>query len=126
MASNRLLPPPLPQALARLRELCMRPLPATHGIKPTQLYSRNKEVDETNERELGRLAGNTLVFNATDEVRAVPPLSPRRTPPSLSRLSSPMFTRMLPSFSANARLHALTPLTPPPYPPPPSPAAGAG
>ena len=47
----------------------MRPLPATHGIKPTQLYSRNKEVDETNERELGRLAGNTLVFNATDEVR---------------------------------------------------------
>ena len=25
-------------ALVRLRELCMRPLPATNGIKPTQLY----------------------------------------------------------------------------------------
>lgn len=42
-------------ALRVLRERCMRPLPATHGIQPTQLYSRNKEVDETNEGELAKL-----------------------------------------------------------------------
>ena len=42
-------------ALRVLRERCMRPLPATHGIQPTQLHSRNKEVDETNEGELAKL-----------------------------------------------------------------------
>ena len=57
------------KALLRLRELCMRPLPSANGIKPTQLYSRNKEVDETNDRELARLAGEVLTFTSSDEVR---------------------------------------------------------
>jgi hypothetical protein len=46
----------------------MRPLPATNGIKPTQLYSRNNAVDETNDRELARLAGEVMVFSSVDEV----------------------------------------------------------
>ena len=60
------------QALTRLRDLCMRPLPSTDGIKPTQLFSRNKEVDGTNELELSKLPGNLMVFKAADEVRGQP------------------------------------------------------
>ena len=56
-------------ALTRLRDLCMRPLPSTDGIKPTQLFSRNKDVDGTNELELAKLKGDTMVFNAHDEAR---------------------------------------------------------
>ena len=73
------------QALTRLRDLCMRPLPSADGIKPTQLFSRNKDVDDTNEKELAKLTGDLMAFNATDEVMVQPAMceKPIRDQPAM-------------------------------------------
>ena len=39
-------------ALAVLAAECLRPLPPVHGVRPTQLFSRNKDVDDVNNREM--------------------------------------------------------------------------
>ncbi|GAX73971.1 hypothetical protein CEUSTIGMA_g1421.t1 [Chlamydomonas eustigma] len=75
----------IPAALKRLRELCMRPLLSSNGIKATQLFSRNKEVDETNIRELAVLKGATAVFGAEDEVVLDPALQGTHVDPTWQR-----------------------------------------
>ena len=55
-------------ALAALQRRCGRPLPATHGIKPTELYSRNADVDAVNARELQSLDFPLETYNACDGV----------------------------------------------------------
>ena len=45
------------KAIRRLVELCGRPLDVTSGIKPTQIFSRNKDVDDMNTQELAKLPG---------------------------------------------------------------------
>lgn len=39
-------------AVAVLAAECSRPLPAVHGVRPTQLFSRNLDVDAVNNREM--------------------------------------------------------------------------
>lgn len=56
------------QALAALQQRCARPLPETHGIKPTELYSRNADVDAVNTRELDRLEFELETFTSVDSV----------------------------------------------------------
>jgi hypothetical protein len=46
----------------------------SHALLPVKLFSRNKEVDETNIRELAVLKGTVAVFEAVDEVRFLPSL----------------------------------------------------
>ena len=56
-------------ALAALQQRCARPLPETHGIKPTELYSRNADVDDVNNRELERLDFEAVTFTAVDSLQ---------------------------------------------------------
>ena len=42
-------------ALSALQRRCVRPLPCTDGIIPTELYARNADVDAVNSTELQRL-----------------------------------------------------------------------
>lgn len=42
-------------AFQLLSQRCMRPLTWDSGVKPTELFARNKDVDEVNARELGRI-----------------------------------------------------------------------
>ncbi len=39
------------------------------GIKPTVLYSTNKDVDSINNSELARLPGDSVLFKCRDTVR---------------------------------------------------------
>ena len=43
-------------ALREVVRLCQRPLPEKGGVKPTQLFSKNAEVDRVNTGELASLA----------------------------------------------------------------------
>jgi ATP-dependent DNA helicase PIF1 len=63
-------------ALKRLVELCSRPLPAhAHGgVMPTQIFSRNKDVDDMNAVEMAKLVNGQVVFKARDEVTVEPHL----------------------------------------------------
>ncbi|MEW5314863.1 MAG: hypothetical protein WDW38_006328 [Sanguina aurantia] len=54
-------------ALRKLTALCSRPLSFTDGIKPTRLFSRNKDVDDINAQELGSLPGHLMTLPALDE-----------------------------------------------------------
>ena len=56
-------------ALAALQQRCARPLPETHGIKPTELYSRNSDVDDVNNRELDRLDFEAVTFTSVDSLQ---------------------------------------------------------
>jgi hypothetical protein len=38
-------------------------------IEPTRLYSHNNDVDEENERQLRKLGGNVVKYEATDTGR---------------------------------------------------------
>ncbi|PSC73766.1 DNA helicase ATP-dependent [Micractinium conductrix] len=53
---------------AALARECGAPLPEREGVKPTQLYSRNADVDRVNAEELARLPGSALDFGAKDDV----------------------------------------------------------
>eukprot|EP00897_Mesotaenium_endlicherianum_P008652 jgi/Mesen1/7815/ME000413S07064 len=55
-------------SVARLVQLCSRELASTSGIVPTQLFSRNKDVNDLNERELARLAGEEVELAALESV----------------------------------------------------------
>ena len=39
-------------AVGALVKACTRPLPPVHGVRPTQLFSRNADVDTVNNREM--------------------------------------------------------------------------
>jgi ATP-dependent DNA helicase PIF1 len=56
------------KAVRRLVELCGRPLDTHSGIKPTQIFSRNKDVDDMNTQELAKLAGAKVTFGSKDDV----------------------------------------------------------
>jgi ATP-dependent DNA helicase PIF1 len=56
------------KAIRRLVELCGRPLDVTSGIKPTQIFSRNKDVDDMNTQELAKLPGAKVAFGSKDDV----------------------------------------------------------
>lgn len=43
-------------ALREVVRCCQRPLPERGGVKPTQLFSRNADVDRVNTAELAGLA----------------------------------------------------------------------
>eukprot|EP00195_Chlamydomonas_chlamydogama_P005406 CAMPEP_0202891832 /NCGR_PEP_ID=MMETSP1392-20130828/1784_1 /ASSEMBLY_ACC=CAM_ASM_000868 /TAXON_ID=225041 /ORGANISM="Chlamydomonas chlamydogama, Strain SAG 11-48b" /LENGTH=735 /DNA_ID=CAMNT_0049575693 /DNA_START=1492 /DNA_END=3696 /DNA_ORIENTATION=+ len=55
-------------ALEKLQRLCCRPLVLQDGIKPTQLYSRNKDVDDVNSSELAKLPGQPVAYSSLDDV----------------------------------------------------------
>ena len=56
------------KAIRRLVALCGRPLDVTSGIKPTQIFSRNKDVDDMNTQELAKLPGKKVAFGSKDDV----------------------------------------------------------
>ena len=60
--------PAAPKAVRRLVELCKRPIAVENGVKPTQIFSKNKDVDEMNAMELARLACTLVQFGSKDDV----------------------------------------------------------
>ena len=65
-------------AIQQLLKQCTRPLPEQHGVKPTQLFSRNADVDTVNAAELKALKGEEV----SDTVAAKPPSMHQVLPPS--------------------------------------------
>ena len=58
-------------AIAALQRRCSRPLPAIDGIRPTELYSRNSDVDAVNARELDAITDAELqTYSALDAVQS--------------------------------------------------------
>ena len=58
------------KAVRRIVRACGRPLDTGDtGIKPTQVFSRNKDVDDMNAREMARLGAATSTFAGVDEVQ---------------------------------------------------------
>ncbi|KAK9836342.1 hypothetical protein WJX81_007050 [Elliptochloris bilobata] len=55
-------------AAKELAAACGRPLPLQHGVKPTQLFSRNAEVDAVNTKELATLPGTAVETPGVDDV----------------------------------------------------------
>ena len=51
--------------LEELAAICCRPLQAKDGIEPTNLYARNKDVNDVNERKLAALPGDLVSHRAT-------------------------------------------------------------
>ena len=47
-------------AIQQLLSLCTRPLPEQNGVKPTQLFSKNADVDTVNAAELKALQGEEV------------------------------------------------------------------
>ena len=47
-------------AIQELLQQCSRPLPEQNGVKPTQLFSRNADVDTVNAKELRALQGEEV------------------------------------------------------------------
>ena len=47
-------------AIQELLQQCSRPLPEQNGVKPTQLFSRNADVDTVNAEELRALQGEEV------------------------------------------------------------------
>lgn len=66
-------------AIQQLLKQCTRPLPEQHGVKPTQLFSRNADVDTVNAAELKALKGeevsNTFVPLYQACIGVLPPLA---------------------------------------------------
>eukprot|EP00899_Mesostigma_viride_P008883 jgi/Mesvir1/17997/Mv26532-RA.1 len=54
--------------LGELLRECTRPLPEENGVKPTELYSTNDEVDHRNEQELTALPGEPCTYHSHDRV----------------------------------------------------------
>ena len=57
-------------ALSVLQRRCMRPLPSSDGIIPTELYARNADVDAVNSNELARLDFELVEQQSQDSVTA--------------------------------------------------------
>ena len=57
-------------ALGALQRRCVRPLPCTDGIVPTELYARNADVDTVNANELQRLDFELVELTSSDSVNA--------------------------------------------------------
>ena len=51
-------------AIQELLKLCTRPLPEQNGVKPTQLFSRNADVDTVNTAELKALEGEEVMLTS--------------------------------------------------------------
>ncbi len=49
-------------AIQQLLQLCTRPLPEQNGVKPTQLFSKNADVDTVNAAELSALEGDEVCW----------------------------------------------------------------
>ncbi|KAL6764875.1 PIF1-like helicase-domain-containing protein [Haematococcus lacustris] len=62
----------IPTALSTLTRLCKRPLAIEGGIRPTILYSRNKDVDDTNTRELADLPATAQEYKGLDSTELDP------------------------------------------------------
>ncbi|PRW56986.1 DNA helicase ATP-dependent [Chlorella sorokiniana] len=60
-------------AAQRLFQQCRRPLAERDGIKPTQLFSRNADVDRVNAQELAQLPGSPQLCQAQDTVEVAAP-----------------------------------------------------
>ena len=50
-------------ALENLKRRCERPLPAKEGVEPTNLFSKNDDVNQMNETRLRALEGDEVVFS---------------------------------------------------------------
>lgn len=61
-------------AVRRLVELCNRPIDTSGGIKPTQVFSRNKDVDDMNTQALAKLTGTKVAFGSKDDIVIEPHL----------------------------------------------------
>lgn len=59
-------------AVAEIARLCARPLEERGGIRPTQIYTRNRDVDDLNAAELAKLPGPKVAFAATDTTTLLP------------------------------------------------------
>jgi ATP-dependent DNA helicase PIF1 len=58
-----------PETVRYLKENCERPLPPNDfGVQPTILHSKNVNVAKENLVDLGKLSGDTVIFEAFDEV----------------------------------------------------------
>ncbi|KAG2430606.1 hypothetical protein HXX76_010124 [Chlamydomonas incerta] len=55
-------------ALQRIAATCRRPLDCSDGIKPTRLYSVNKDVDSLNRDELEKLPQEQVTLEGLDDV----------------------------------------------------------
>lgn len=55
-------------ALEELLARCGRPLPAEHGVLPTELFGTNNEADALNERSMAALARQTRQMVAADRI----------------------------------------------------------
>ena len=53
-------------AIQELLQRCSRPLPEQNGVKPTQLFSRNADVDTVNAEELRALQGEEVGSTASN------------------------------------------------------------
>lgn len=53
------------QAVQELSAVCQRPLQSSSGVKPTQLFSRNADVDRVNTEELKALQGEAVSHHLT-------------------------------------------------------------
>ncbi|KAG2446559.1 hypothetical protein HYH02_008546 [Chlamydomonas schloesseri] len=80
-------------ALQRITATCRRPLDCSDGIKPTRLYSVNKDVDSLNRDELDKLPGEQVTLEGLDGVELdpailaiQPPLEPQELAECESRL----------------------------------------
>ena len=51
-----------------LQQKCLRPLAETDGLRPTELYARNRDVDEINARELAALDAPEMFSPSEDDV----------------------------------------------------------
>jgi ATP-dependent DNA helicase PIF1 len=60
--------PAVSKAVRRLVELCRRPIDHVDGVKPTQIFSKNKDVDEMNAVELARLTSTKILFGSKDDI----------------------------------------------------------
>ena len=55
-------------AIQELLQQCSRPLPEQNGVKPTQLFSRNADVDTVNAEELRALQGEEVCPDACSNI----------------------------------------------------------
>mmetsp|Transcript_17077 Transcript_17077/g.40751 ORF Transcript_17077/g.40751 Transcript_17077/m.40751 type:complete len:541 (-) Transcript_17077:190-1812(-) len=58
-------------AIPALLSKCQRPIREANGVKATQLFSRNVDVDKVNSSELAALNANEVYFHANDSVEVL-------------------------------------------------------
>ncbi|PNW76003.1 hypothetical protein CHLRE_12g551550v5 [Chlamydomonas reinhardtii] len=78
-------------ALQRIAATCRRPLDCSDGIKPTRLYSVNKDVDSLNRDELDKLPQEQVTLEGLDGVdleQAILEIQPPLEPQELAEVES--------------------------------------